>query len=100
MEGLIEFLIDLVFEVGIEASENKKLPKFVRVILAVIIILIYLFAAGTILLVGALMLEETVLGGIAMIFLGVIILVALFVKIYKKYVAMKEIDGTKLNIKQ
>ncbi len=89
MEGLIEFLIELIFEVGVEASENKKVPKFLRVLLAIIIILLYLLGTGAILFVGVLMLEETILGGIAMLALGVIILVALFVKMYKKYGEMK-----------
>ncbi len=90
MESLIEFLIDLVFEAGVEASENKKVPKFIRILLAIIIILVYLLGTGAILFVGVLMLEETILGGIAMLALGLVILVALFVKMYTKYVDMKK----------
>ena len=100
MEDLIEFLIELVFEAGVEASENKKLPKALRVLLAIIIILVYLLSAGLILFVGVLMLEETILGGITMLALGVVILVALFVKIYKKYGEMKATTDSKTNIKE
>ena len=100
MEDLIEFLIELVFEAGVEASENKKLPKALRVLLAIIIILLYLLSAGLILLVGVLMLEETILGGITMLTLGVVILVALFVKIYKKYGEMKATTDSKTNIEE
>lgn len=94
MEDLIEFLIELVFEAGVEASENKKVPKALRVLLAIIIILVYLLANGLILFVGILMLEETILGGIVMLALGVVILIALFVKMYKKYVIMKAITDS------
>ena len=100
MEDLIEFLIELVFEAGVEASENKKVPKALRVLLAIIIILLYLLSAGLILLVGVLMLEETILGGITMLTLGVVILVALFVKIYKKYGEMKATTDSKTNIEE
>ncbi|MBR6613757.1 MAG: hypothetical protein IKK84_03220 [Clostridia bacterium] len=100
MEDLIEFLIELVFEAGVEASENKKVPKALRVLLAIIIILLYLLSAGLILLVGVLMLEETILGGIAMLVLGLVILVALFVKMYKKYGEMKATTDSKTNIKE
>ena len=100
MEDLIEFLIELVFEAGVEAIENKKVPKALRVLLAIIIILLYLLSAGLILLVGVLMLEETILGGIAMLVLGLVILVALFVKMYKKYGEMKATTDSKTNIKE
>ncbi len=95
MEDLIEFLIELVFEAGVEASENKKVPKALRVLLAIIIILVYLLANGLILFVGILMLEETILGGIAMLALGIVILVALFVKMHKKYEEMKATTDVK-----
>ncbi|MBR6689022.1 MAG: hypothetical protein IKL68_03295 [Clostridia bacterium] len=100
MEDLIEFLIELIFEVGVEASENKKVPKALRVLLAIIIILLYLLGTGLILLVGVLMLEETILGGIAMLALGVVILVALFVKMYKKYGEMKATTDSKTNMEE
>lgn len=90
MEWLINFLVELLFEAGVETSENKNVPKFIRILLAIIIILVYLFGTGAILLVGVLMLEETILGGILMLALGLVILVALFVKMYKKYSDMKK----------
>lgn len=81
MDDIIEFILELVFEVGVEASKSKKVPKFIRYFLITIISLVYIGTIGLIMLMGISILKNNIFGGIAVILLGVF----LFVMTIKKF---------------
>ena len=54
MEFLFEILLELILEGTMTASQNKKVPKAVRVFLIVLISALYLSVIGLILLIGVL----------------------------------------------
>ena len=81
MDDIIEFILELVFEVGVEASKSKKVPKFIRYILITIISLIYIAVIGLIIFIGIAALKNNILGGTIVILLGVF----LFIMSIKKF---------------
>lgn len=80
MDDLIEFLIELVLEGSHELLKSKKVPKWIRYLIALIFIGITI---GLIIL-GIILLKETLAGGIIIIGAGLFLLVGITIKI-KKY---------------
>lgn len=85
MEYLFEFIIELVLEGSIEVSKNRKIPKYIRYPLIVLISLIFMGVIGLILMVGILALEENVLLGIFFIILGLFMFILCIIKFRKTY---------------
>ena len=83
MEYLIEFLLDLIIEGSIELLPNEKIPKWIRCILAFIIILFFLTITIGLIVIGTMVLKESILGGIFIIIVGVILLICSIVKFIK-----------------
>ena len=85
MDDIIEFLLDLVFEVGSEVAASKKTPKWIRYPLIGLFLLLYaVIAIGSIIL-GILIWEESIPFGLVLIILGFVITVCGFFKIRKKF---------------
>jgi len=79
MDDLIELLIELLIDGSLELLPNKKIPKWLRVIL-------FLFLIGIILSVivlGTLILAESLLVGFIIILSGLILLMGFIIKIKK-----------------
>lgn len=85
MEYVIEFILELVLETGMEASKNSKLPKYIRYPLIVLISLFFIFVMGIIFYAGILVLKDNAILGIIIILLGFIMLISAIVKFYNQY---------------
>lgn len=87
MELLLEFVIEFFFEIivdsGLELQHNERIPKWIRVTLAVFTVLFFTVVIVGCIVLGALILKDTLLGGIVLIFLGVIMLLCAIRKIVK-----------------
>lgn len=77
MDTAIEILLDLIFEGSLELLKSKKVPKWIRIIIAFIFIS---FLVGIISL-GIMILDESILGGIIIIFVGLFLLIGITIKI-------------------
>lgn len=95
MEYFIEFLLELVFDIGFDISKNKKTPKWIRYLSIMLFVLFFLSVIGLILFVGIASLKENSLAGILLILVGLFMLVMGIVKFKKAYLdfAQKKQDG-------
>lgn len=85
MEYLFEFLLELILEGSIEASQNPKVPKGIRYLLITIVSLFFLGAIGLIFFTGTLMLKESFVLGILFYALGFCMLLMGILKFRKVY---------------
>lgn len=85
MEELFEFILELIFDVSVEASKNKKVPKPIRYLLVGFIILFFIFVIGLISFTGILMLKDAVIVGILLIVFGMLMLIMSIMKFRKIY---------------
>ena len=80
MDDLIEFLIELVLDGSHELLKSKKIPKWIRYLIA----LIFIGLTIGLMVLGIILLKETFVGGIIIIGAGLFLLVGITIKI-KKY---------------
>ena len=85
MEFLFEILLELILEGTMEASQNKKVPKLVRVVLIVLISAFYLSVIGLILFIGVICWKTNKIGGLIIITIGSVIFIMAAVKFRKMY---------------
>lgn len=85
MDILFEIILELVFEGTLAASKSRRIPKFIRYPLIVIIALLFIAVIGIMFLTGILAIKENLLFGIFLILLGVFMLVTSVFKFRKKY---------------
>ena len=90
MELLIEILLELVFEGSIEISSNKKVSKWIRYPLIVLIILFFMIVILGLLILGIIMLDENVYAGIFMIAITIILMISAVIKFKKIYLDKKK----------
>ena len=72
MDNLIEILLDLIVSGNIEMLPNQKVPKWIRIIISLILISIIL---------GIVLLKESLLGGILIIIVGAFLLIGIIIKV-------------------
>lgn len=90
MELIFEFIVELLFEGIGEASQNKKIGKFIRYPL---IALIVLFFAAFILLfvfIGVSILKDNMIGGILIIAFAILFLILSIKKFKETYIEKKK----------
>ena len=85
MEFLFEILLELILEGTMEASQNKKVPKAVRVFLIVLISALYLSVIGLILFIGVTCWKTNKIGGLIIITIGSVIFIMAAVEFRKMY---------------
>ena len=85
MEYLIDFILELVIEGSIEASKNKKVPKPLRYVALIIVLLFFICVISLIIFVGILVLKQSIIGGILLILLGIFMVIASVLKFRKMY---------------
>ena len=90
MEYIIEFILELILDLGVEASKSIKVPKFVRLILITIISLVFIAVISLIIFMGIAITKKDILGGIIVILLGLIMLISAIIKFRKTYLIKKE----------
>ena len=83
LEVVIEFFLELVVGEGVELQTNPKVPKWLRITLGIMTLLVSSVIIVGCIVLGVLVLKETLPGGIAMIFLGVLLLVCGIWKLLK-----------------
>ncbi len=85
MEYLFEFILELIFEGSIEVSKCKKVPKFIRYPLILIITLFFITVIGLIYLAGVLSLKENIILGVFFILLGLYMSIMSIIKFKNIY---------------
>ena len=89
MDEIIEILLELIVEGGIEISGNKKISKWIRYPIITIIILFFTLIIGLFFFLGISILNENIQGGIIAILIGIILLVLGIIKGKEKYLEIK-----------
>lgn len=77
MDDLIEIVLELILDGSIELLPNKKVPKWIRIIISLVLISIII----GIIVFGVLLLKESILGGIILLVVGIFLLVGCSIKI-------------------
>lgn len=95
MDELIEFILDLLLEGGIELSANKKVSKWIRYPIIAFLFLFFTIVIFGILILGILMIEESILVSFIFVTCGIAILVGSVIKFKKTYLEHKKNSGKK-----
>lgn len=90
MEFLIELLLEIIFEGSVEISSNKKVPKWIRYPLIVLIVLFFAVVIFGLLLLGIAIINKSLIGGLFIIVISLIMLVLSVGKFKKIYIEKKE----------
>lgn len=91
MEYLIEFILELVLEGGLEVTKSNKVPKPIRYIILGIIALLFIAVIGLIYLTAFLILKESIIGFILIFLLATFMLISAIIKFKKEY--LKKINN-------
>lgn len=91
MEYLIEFILELVLEGGIEVTKSNKVPKPIRYIILGIIALLFIAVIGVIYLSAFLFLKQSIIGFILFFVLATFMLISAIIKFKKEY--LKKINN-------
>ena len=85
MDLILEIIFELLFEGAAHVAGSKKVPKWIRYPLAIIILLFIAAIIGLILWIGISSLKENIFGGIIAILIGLVLLVCGVMKLKKYY---------------
>ena len=89
MEFLIELLLDLVLEGSVEISSNRKIPKSIRWPFIVLIVLFFFVVIFGMFVLGMLILNKSLLGGVFIIVVNCIFIILGIKKFKKVYLEHK-----------
>ena len=90
MDLIIEVIIDLILETGVEASKSSKVPKPIRLFLVSLIIFFFIGVVALFYLVGILIIKENLIGGIIMLAFATLMLFLAVYRFRKMYIEKKE----------
>lgn len=90
MDLIIEIIIDLILETGVEASKSGKVPKPIRLFLVSLIIFFFIGVVALFYLVGILVIKENLIGGIIMLTFATLMLFLAVYRFRKMYIEKKE----------
>lgn len=90
MEYIIEFILELILEGSIEISKNRKVSKYIRYPLIILIVLFFATVIGLILFLGLFILKENIIAGIIILLIGLFMLISAIIKFRKTYLTKKE----------
>ena len=85
MEFIIELILTLALEGSIEASKNKKLPKWIRYSLIAILSLFFISIIAIVFIAAILVYKFSLIGSIIIFIIGLIMLVSSIMKFKKIY---------------
>ena len=85
MEYLIEFILELVLEGGLEATKSNKVPKKITYIILGIIALFFIAVIGVIYITTFLILKQSIIGFILFFLLTTFMLISAIIKFKKEY---------------
>lgn len=86
MEYVIEFILELLLEGGLEVTKKSKFPKPIRYIILTIIALLFITVIGVLYLTAFLILKQSILGFILLFLLATFILISSIIKFKKEYI--------------
>lgn len=93
MELLWEFLFELLFEGGMEIAKNRRVSKWIRYPIIIVIGAFFAVVLGGLFLLGILLIKKSILGSIFILALDVLLITSSirkfikFVETYKNEVA-------------
>lgn len=90
MDELIEFILDLLLEGGIELSANKKVSKWVRYPIIAFLFLFFTIVIFGMIILGILMIEESILVSFIFVACGIAMLIGSVIKFRKTYLEHKK----------
>lgn len=85
MDDLLEFIFEVIFEIGEEVSSDKKISKWIRYPIMILMGIFYIGVIGLLFVVGLSALKENLLFGLFLIGLALFFAIGLFVKFRKMY---------------
>lgn len=74
MDFIIEFIVELLIEGSIEIGTNRKISKFVRYPLLILILIFYIVVIGIITFVGIELLSKNIILGIIFLLLALFLI--------------------------
>ena len=90
MDELIEFILDLLLEGGIELSTNKKVSKWIRYPIIVFLLLFFTVVIFGIFILGIMLIEESIIASLLLIACGIVMLGGSILKFKKIYLEHKQ----------
>lgn len=90
MEFLIEFLCELLLEGSIEISSNKKVSKWIRYPLIVLIIGFFCFVIFGLIFVGIMLLEKSLPISIFILLVGIAMFIMAMIRFREIYLQQKK----------
>ena len=99
MDDLLEFVFEVIFEIGEEVSNDKKISKWIRYPIMVLMGIFYIGVIGLLFVVGLSALKENLLFGLFLIGLALFFAIGLFVKFRKIYKLKKNGGSNEENIR-
>lgn len=95
MEFIIELILELILEGTIEISSNKKVPKWIRYPLILILILFVSIVIIGIFILGIYIYKENAIASLILIIISIILLISGVVKFKNLYLKKKEESNEK-----
>lgn len=89
MEFLFEFILELFLERSMEASSNKKLSKWIRYPLMLLVIVFFVSVIGLVFLTGILSFSTNKMFSIFILIMGILMLVGTILKFKDLYLKRK-----------
>ena len=90
MEFIFELIADLLLEGSMEIESNKKINKFIRYPILAIIILFFLVVIFGLMYLGIISLSSSLVGGLFIIIISLVLLIACIHKFREVYLKEKE----------
>lgn len=84
MDFIIEFILELILEGSMEIGTNKKISKFIRYPLLVLIILFYMAFIFLFIYIGINVLKDNIIGGAIIILIGIVLALITIYAFHKK----------------
>lgn len=85
MEFVVELILELLLEGGIEVSSNKKISKWIRYPILAFLILFFSVIIFGIIILGLFLLPQSIFGGIFITLVGLFMLIMAIYKFKKRY---------------
>ncbi len=81
----MEFLIEILLNLLLEVSKNKKISKFIRYPLIAIIILFFAIVIFGLMFIGIICLKNSIVGGLIILLFSILLLIMAILKFKKIY---------------
>ena len=93
MDILIEFIFELIFDSAVEVVKEKRISKWIRIPLAILILLFFISVFVILGIVGVLLITSnekySLSGGIVVLLLDIVLIVSFIVRMIGAYKKLK-----------